>query len=106
MSPTRYRLNKGINKSIEFRGLKAQYIWWLGGVVIGGMIVFAILYISGVSGYVCVPLVLGLGGLGITRVYRISRRYGEFGLMKQRAQQQVPKVIRARSRRMFYLSRP
>lgn len=104
MSHTPYRINKGINKSIEFRGLKAQYIWWLGGVVIGGMIVFAILYISGVSGYVCVPLVLGLGGCGVARVYQISGRYGEFGLMKKRARQQLPKVIRARSRRGFFLT--
>jgi Domain of unknown function (DUF4133) len=104
MSHTRYRINKGINKSIEFRGLKAQYIWWLGGVVTGGMIVFAILYISGVSGYVCVPLVLGLGGLGVARVYRISQRYGEFGLMKKQAQQSVPKIIHARSRKLFFLS--
>ena len=104
MSQTRYRINKGINKPIEFRGLKAQYIWWLGGVVIGGMFVFAVLYICGVSGYVCVPLVLGLGGFGVARVYRISGRYGEFGLMKKRAQQQLPKIIRARSRRLFCFS--
>ena len=102
MTQTRYRINKGINKPIEFRGLKAQYIWWLGGVVIGGMIVFAILYISGVSGYLCVPLVLGLGGLGLARASRTSRRYGEFGLMKHRARQQLPKVIRARSRKGFF----
>ena len=104
MNQTRYRINKGINKPIEFRGLKAQYIWWLGGVVIGGMIVFAILYISGVSGYLCVPLVLGLGGLGVAQVYRTSRRYGEFGLMKHRAQKQLQKVIHARTRRLFCFS--
>jgi hypothetical protein len=96
-----YQINKGINKSIEFRGLKAQYIWYLGGVVVGGMIVFAILYICGVSGYLCVPLVLGLGGFGVVRVYRISHQYGEFGMMKKRAQLSVPKVIHARSRRLF-----
>ena len=31
MSNSVYKVNKGINKPIEFRGLKAQYIWWLGG---------------------------------------------------------------------------
>ncbi|HMT97439.1 MAG TPA: DUF4133 domain-containing protein, partial [Ferruginibacter sp.] len=31
MSNSVYQINKGINRSIEFKGLKAQYIWYLGG---------------------------------------------------------------------------
>lgn len=31
MSNSVYQINKGINKPIEFKGLKAQYIWYLGG---------------------------------------------------------------------------
>jgi hypothetical protein len=96
-----YSINKGINKSPEFKGLKAQYIWWLGGVVIGGMVVFAILYIAGVSTYVCIPLVGVAGAVGVSRVYRMSRQYGEYGLMKWRAKRGVPKVIHARSRNLF-----
>jgi len=96
-----YSINKGINKSVQFKGLKAQYIWYLGGVVVGGMIVFAILYISGLSAYICIPLIGGLGAVGISRVYRMSRQYGEYGLMKKRAQAGVPKVIHSRSRRLF-----
>jgi hypothetical protein len=101
MAGSVYPINKGINKSVVFKGLRAQYIWWLGGVVIGAMILFAILYIIGVSAYLCIPLVGGLGAVGVSRVYRMSRRYGEYGLMKRRAQTSVPKVIHARSRRLF-----
>ena len=101
MAGSVYPINKGINKSVVFKGLRAQYIWWLGGVVIGAMILFAILYIIGVSAYLCIPLVGGLGAVGVSRVYRMSRRYGEYGLMKRRAQASVPKVIHARSRRLF-----
>jgi Domain of unknown function (DUF4133) len=96
-----YPINKGINKSVEFKGLRAQYIWWLGGVVISAMIIFAVLYIIGLSAYICIPLVGGLGAVGIARVYRMSRRYGEYGLMKWRARASVPKVIHARSRKLF-----
>jgi hypothetical protein len=96
-----YLINKGINKSVEFKGLRAQYIWWLGGVVIGAMIVFAVLYILGVSAWVCIPVVGGLGAVGVSRVYRMSRQYGEHGLMKRRAKGGVPKVIHARSRSLF-----
>jgi hypothetical protein len=65
------------------------------------MIVFAVLYIAGVSAYLCIPVVGGLGAAGIKRVYRMSRQYGEYGLMKRRAKQQVPRVIHARSRKLF-----
>lgn len=102
MDTIRYPINKGINKCIEFRGLKAQYIWYLGGVVVAGMIVFAILYISGVGAYLGIPVIGGLVAIGAGRVYRMSRKYGEFGLMKRRAQAGVPKVIHARSRRLFF----
>jgi len=101
MANSVFPINKGINKSVDFKGLKAQYIWYLGGVVIGGMTVFTTLYIIGVSAYICIPLVGGLGAVGVSRVYRMSRRYGEYGLMKRRAQASVPKVIHARSRRLF-----
>jgi hypothetical protein len=99
-----YPINKGINKSVEFKGLKAQYIWWLGGVVVGAMIVFAVLYIAGVSAYLCIPVVGGLGAAGIRRVYRMSRQYGEYGLMKRRAKQHIPSVMHARSRKSFHPS--
>jgi hypothetical protein len=101
MASNIYPINKGINKSVEFKGLKAQYIWWLGGVVIAAMIVFAVLYIAGVSAYLCIPVVGGLGAAGITRVYRMSRRFGEHGLMKWRARTSVPKVVHVRSRKPF-----
>ena len=37
---------KGINKPLEFKGLKAQYIWYLGGGLVALLILFAIMYIQ------------------------------------------------------------
>ena len=36
-----YQINKGINTSIEFKGLKAQYIWYHGRAAI---VLFVVLY--------------------------------------------------------------
>ena len=96
-----YTLNKGINKPIEFRGLKAQYIWHLAGSMVGAMVVFALLYIAGMSAYVDVALALGLGGLLVSRVYRMSRKYGQYGLMKKSARKAVPRALLSRSRKCF-----
>ena len=61
MANSIYKINKGINKPIEFRGLKAQYIWYLGGGLVILLILFAILYIIGVNTFFCVGLIVILG---------------------------------------------
>ena len=89
-----YYINKGINQPVEFRGLKAQYIWWLGGGILGLLFLFAVLYISGVNMYMCVvgiPL-LGIGLFGL--VYKMNKQHGEYGLMKKRAGKCIPKIIK------------
>ena len=95
------KINKGINKPIEFKGLKAQWIWWLGGGILVLMISFAILYILGVNSYLCVGLVLTGGTILFMQVYRASNRYGECGLMNKIAKRSVPKVIKSYSRKIF-----
>lgn len=94
-------INKGINRSIEFRGLKAQYIWYFAGGVLVLLVLFAILYISGVNSFFCVALILGLGTLMTIKLYAMSGKYGEYGLMKKLASKRVPKVIKNYSRQIF-----
>ena len=53
MASSVYQINKGINKPIEFKGLKAQYIWYLGGGLVALLILFAIIYIAGVNMFIC-----------------------------------------------------
>jgi Domain of unknown function (DUF4133) len=81
--------------------LKAQYIWHLGGSVVGVLVVFAVMHIAGVSDYLCLPFCFGLGGLLIARVYRMSKKYGQYGLMKRGARRMVPKGMLSRSRKVF-----
>lgn len=97
----KYSINKGINAPIEFRGLKGQWIWWIGGIVVALIILFMILYMSGVNSFLSVGVVLALGGIGISRIYALSGKYGEHGLMKLSASKKVPKVLRSTNRKMF-----
>ena len=101
MSNSVYSINKGINKSIEFKGLKAQYIWYFGGMVIGLLILFAILYISGINSFVCIGIILTLGAVLTLKIYSLSNRYGEYGMMKKWAKRSIPKVIKSKSRAAF-----
>lgn len=101
MANSVYKINKGINNPIEFKGLKAQYIWWLGGGILVLMIAFAVLYIIGVNSYLCVGLVLTGGAILFMQVYKVSNKYGEFGLMKKIAKGSVPEAVKSYSRKIF-----
>ncbi|HLX93155.1 MAG TPA: DUF4133 domain-containing protein [Puia sp.] len=101
MANSAYKINKGINVAIEFRGLKAQYIWWLGGGMVALLILFAILYMAGIDSYLCVGLILPLGTVFVAWVFRLSNRYGEHGMMKKMARRSVPQTVTARNRRLF-----
>lgn len=96
-----YQVNKGINKSIEFRGLRAQYIWYFGGMVIILLTVFAVLYIAGTGTIICFAVVGGGGSYMSIKIFGMSRRYGEYGLMKALAKKQIPKVLKSYTRKTF-----
>ena len=101
MSTSVYQINKGINRPIEFKGLKAQYIWYLMGGLIGLLILFAILYISGLNTFLCLGIIATCGTGLFIHVYRLSRKYGEHGMMKALAKRSIPKVVKSYTRKVF-----
>lgn len=102
MANSVYKINKGINKPVEFKGFKAQYIWYLGIGLVALLILFAILYIIGINTYLCLLLILLLGAGLFMRVSKLSNKYGEHGMMKKIASQSVPRIIKSRSRKIFF----
>ena len=96
-----YQINKGINAPIVFKGLKAQYIWYLGGGLATILVSFAVLYICGVNMYICLLSILVAGGALFQKVYSMSRKYGEHGLLKKLGKRNVPDLVRNNSRKVF-----
>ncbi|MBN8879866.1 MAG: DUF4133 domain-containing protein [Sphingobacteriales bacterium] len=101
MANSVYQINKGINKSIEFKGLKAQYIWYLAAGIGGLLVLFAAMYIMGINSFICLAVILILGCLLVFKVYGMSNKYGEYGMMKALAKRSIPKVVRLNSRKIF-----
>ena len=101
MTSSVYQINKGINKSIEFRGLKAQYIWYLGGGLIGLLVLFAGMYFIGFNTFVCLFVILITGTILFMYIYKLSNTYGEYGMMKKLAKRSIPDTIRSNSRKVF-----
>jgi hypothetical protein len=101
MASSVYTINKGINKPIEFKGLKAQYIVYLAVGLVVLLVLFAILYIIGVNMFVCLALTVVLGTALFMFVYRMSDTYGQHGLLKKMARRQLPAFVKASSRNVF-----
>ncbi|WP_316834987.1 DUF4133 domain-containing protein [Pedobacter nutrimenti] len=101
MANSIYQINKGINKSIEFKGLRAQYIWYFAAGVLVLLILFAAMYMLGVNSILCVLIIL-LAGTGLViKVYALSNKYGEHGMMKAIARRSIPHVVKSNSRKVF-----
>ena len=96
-----YEINKGVNRSLEFKGIKAQYIIYLAIGLVLLLLLFAILFMAGVNTYACVLIILPSGAGLYIAVQHLSHKFGEHGLMKKAAQKQLPTAIQSRSRKLF-----
>jgi hypothetical protein len=98
---TVYDINKGINRSIEFKGIRAQYIAYLAVGLVALLLLFAVIYVIGISIYICLGIVIPAGAGIFISVQRLSKKYGEHGLIKKAAQKKLPSFIQSHSRKIF-----
>lgn len=96
-----FQVNKGVNRPMVFQGLQGQYIAWLAIGLVLLLVGFALGYVSGLSVYVLLPLVFGLGGGLFWSVGWLSKRFGVHGMEKFLARRGLPKFVCFRSRRVF-----
>lgn len=89
-----YIINRGVNKPLEFRGLKAHYIYFLAIGLAVLLIMFCVMYISGVPVYIELLLILVLGAGLFTGVTKLSHRFGAHGLKKLLDNRKLPRTIR------------
>lgn len=105
MANSIYSINKGINKSVEFKGIRAQYIVYLAAGLVILLVLFAMLYVAGVPSFLCIGLVLLLGISLVAVIYRLNNQYGQYGLLKKMAARRLPRAIRCHQRRLFFFNK-
>lgn len=98
---TVYQINKGINRSIVFKGIKAQYIIYLACGLVTLLLLFAILYVIGIGMYLCLGIVIPSGAGLYLGVQTFSKKFGEHGLVKHSSRKRLPHYISATSRDCF-----
>ncbi|OHT43664.1 DUF4133 domain-containing protein [Flavobacterium tructae] len=88
-----YSINKGIGRTVEFRGLKAQYLFIFAGGLLGILILVMILYMASASSYICLFIGSGGASLIVWQTFSMNKKYGEHGLMKIGAKKRHPHYI-------------
>ena len=78
-----YPINKGIGRPVEFKGLKAQYLFIFAGGLLALFVLFVILYMVGIL---------------VWQTFALTARYGEHGLMKLGAAKSHPRYLSNRRR--------
>ena len=98
-----YPINKGIGHSVEFKGLKAQYLFIFAGGLLAVFFLVVVLYMAGADQLGCIGLGLTLGSLLVWGTFHLNNKYGEHGLMKLLAAKSHPRYIlnRRKTNRMF-----
>ena len=76
-------INKGVGKQVEFKGLRAQYVFIFAGGLLGVFVLFVVLYMMGAPPVVCIT-------------FHLNAEYGAHGLMKLAARHRFPRRISSR----------
>ena len=99
-----YPVNKGIGRPVEFKGLKAQYLFVFAGGLLAAFLLFVILYMAGVNQWVCIGFGVTAATLLVWLTFRLNAKYGQHGLMKLGAARMRPRYLLHR-RRVSHLLR-
>ena len=91
-----YPINRGIGKPVEFKGLKSQYLFIFAGGLLAVFVVFIILFMAGVSQWLCIGFIVSASLLLVWQTFRVYKRQGTHGLMKAAARKRHPRFIISR----------
>lgn len=89
---THFRINKGVGRSVEFKGLRAQYfIYAILGIVLAIVLFFILSFIAGQTISLFVSIIALV--LNVSICFVLNNRFGEKGLNQLYAQKALPDRI-------------
>ncbi|REC61841.1 conjugal transfer protein TraF [Chryseobacterium pennae] len=98
-----YKINKGIGRTVEFKGLKAQYLFIFAGGLLSILLLVMILYMLGLPPYLCLSIGIIAASIIIWKTFALNAKFGEHGLMKIAAKRRHPEYIISRKPIQSYL---
>jgi len=98
-----YNINKGIGRTVEFKGLKAQYLFIFAGGLLAVLILVMVLYMAGVNSMLCLSVAVSGSTIIVWQTFSLNQKYGAHGLMKRGARKKHPRYIICRKAICRYL---
>ena len=93
-----YPVNKGIGRAVEFKGLKAQYLFIFVGGLLALFVLFVILYMIGIDQWICIGFGVVSASVLVWKTFSLNAKYGKHGLMKLGATKSHPRYLLNRRR--------
>lgn len=88
-----YTINKGIGRTVEYKGLKAQYLFIFAGGLIADFVLFVIMYMCGLPQWFCIGFGAVSASVLVWYTFRLNSKYGQYGLMKLTSVKYRPRYI-------------
>ena len=89
----KYQIHKGVGKSVEFRGLKSQYLLIFAVGLLAIFFVVIVLFMVGVNNLFCIVFGLIAASVLVWLTFKLNRVYCEHGLMKLFANKHRPRFL-------------
>ncbi len=93
-----YSINKGVGRSVEYKGLKAQYLFIFVIGLLSLFVLFVIMYVAGIPQWFCIGFAAVSASALVWLTFRLNSKFGQYGLMKLAAVRYHPRYIINRSR--------
>jgi len=93
-----FEINKGVGREVEFKGLRAQYLFIFAFGLLAVFVVFVIMYTAGIGQWTCIGFGVSAATAVVWLTFSLNRRFGSHGLMKLLAARQHPRRILSRKR--------
>ena len=101
-----FEINKGVGREVEFKGLRAQYLFFFAAGLVAGVrrelqplaVMFVIMYMAGMGQWISIGCGVSSATVLVWLTFTLNRKYGSHGLMKLFAARQHPRRILSRKR--------
>ena len=88
-----FEINKGVGREVEFKGLRAQYLFIFAAGLLAVFVMFVIMYMAGIGQWICIGFGVVSASVLVWATFRMYAKYGEWGLMKLHALRSHPRYI-------------
>lgn len=96
-----FKVNKGADSEMEFKGFTAQYITYAALGLFGSLLLFTLIYFLGFP-FIPNAMLCGLiYAIWHLKVYQLNKKYKHDGLLKKNSYQKVPHAIKIQDREFF-----